>query len=38
MLGERYEEKRLEQEFELALSDEDRAGLESFIATLPRDE
>ena len=30
--------KRLEQEFELALSEEDRAGLEAFIATLPRDE
>jgi uncharacterized protein len=29
--------KRLEQEFELILSDEDRTGLESFIATLPRD-
>src|SRR5579859_6870757 len=29
--------KRLEQEFELALSDEDRAGLDAFIATLPRD-
>ena len=29
--------KRLEQEFELTLSDEDRAGLEAFIATLPRD-
>src|SRR6266481_1627443 len=30
--------KRLEQEFELTLSDEDRAGLDAFIATLPRDE
>ncbi len=29
--------KRLEQEFELTLSDEDRAGLEAFIATLPKD-
>jgi uncharacterized protein len=29
--------KRLEQEFELALSEEDRAGLDAFIATLPRD-
>jgi len=29
--------KRLEQEFELALSGEDRAGLDAFIATLPRD-
>jgi predicted RNA-binding protein YlxR (DUF448 family) len=30
--------KRLEQEFELTLSDEDRAGLDAFIATLPKDE
>ena len=30
--------KRLEQEFELTLSEEDRAGLETFMATLPRDE
>jgi predicted RNA-binding protein YlxR (DUF448 family) len=29
--------KRLEQEFELALSEEDRAGLNAFVATLPRD-
>lgn len=29
--------KRLEQEFETTLSDEDRAGLEAFIATLPAD-
>ena len=29
--------KRLEQEFELSLSDEDRTGLEAFIATLPKD-
>jgi predicted RNA-binding protein YlxR (DUF448 family) len=29
--------KRLEQEFELALSEEDRAGLDAFVATLPRD-
>ena len=29
--------KRLEQEFEQPLSDEDRAGLEAFIATLPKD-
>ncbi len=29
--------KRLEQEFEQPLSDEDRAGLEAFIATLPED-
>ena len=28
---------RLEQEFEVTLSDEDRAGLEAFIATLPQD-
>jgi predicted RNA-binding protein YlxR (DUF448 family) len=30
--------KRLEQEFELTLSEEDRAGLDAFIATLPKDE
>ncbi len=30
--------KRLEQEFELTLSEEDRAGLEAYMATLPRDE
>jgi len=29
--------KRLEQEFELTLSDEDRAGLDAFIATLPKE-
>jgi predicted RNA-binding protein YlxR (DUF448 family) len=29
--------KRLEHEFELTLSEEDRAGLDAFIATLPRD-
>lgn len=29
--------KRLEQEFEVTISDEDRAGLEAFIATLPKD-
>ena len=29
--------KRLEQEFELALPEEDRAGLDAFIATLPGD-
>ena len=30
--------KRLEQEFELtALSEEDRAGLDTFVATLPKD-
>ncbi|HLI90193.1 MAG TPA: YlxR family protein [Ktedonobacteraceae bacterium] len=29
--------KRLEQEFETTISEEDRAGLDSFIATLPRD-
>src|SRR5437660_8474581 len=28
--------KRFEQEFELTLSDEDRAGLDAFIATLPK--
>ncbi len=31
-------QKRLEKEFELTLSEEDRAGLDAFIATLPRDE
>jgi len=30
--------KRLEQEFELTISDEDRVGLDAFIATLPKDE
>ncbi len=30
--------KRLEHEFETALSDEDRAGLEAYMATLPQDE
>ena len=30
--------KRLEQEFELTLSEEDRAGLDAFVATLPKDE
>lgn len=29
---------RLEQEFEVSISPEDRAGLDSFIATLPRTE
>ena len=29
--------KRLEREFELTLSDEDRAGLDAFIATLPKE-
>lgn len=29
--------KRLEQEFELTLSPEDRAGLDAFVATLPKD-
>jgi len=29
--------KRLEQEFELAISEEDRAGLDAFVATLPKD-
>ena len=29
--------KRLEHEFELTLSDEDRADLDAFIATLPTD-
>jgi uncharacterized protein len=31
-------QKRLEQEFELSISEEDRAGLDAFIATLPMDE
>ena len=30
--------KRLEQEFELTISDEDRVDLDAFIATLPKDE
>src|SRR5712691_7701374 len=30
--------KRLEQEFELTLSEEDRAGLDAYIATLPKDD
>src|SRR5947208_10933971 len=30
--------KRLEQEFELTISEEDRIGLDAFIATLPKDE
>ncbi len=30
--------KRLEQEFALTISEEDRAGLDAFIATLPKDE
>jgi predicted RNA-binding protein YlxR (DUF448 family) len=29
---------QLEQEFEITLSEEDRAGLEAYLATLPRDE
>lgn len=29
--------KRLEQEFEIPISEEDRAGLEAYIATLPKD-
>ena len=29
--------KRLEQEFDQALSEEDRAGLDAFVATLPKD-
>jgi len=29
--------KRLEQEFETTISEEDRAGLDAFIATLPKD-
>lgn len=30
--------RRLEQEFDLAISEEDRAGLDSFIATLPTED
>jgi uncharacterized protein len=30
--------KRLEQEFEITISEEDRAGLDAFIATLPKDD
>jgi predicted RNA-binding protein YlxR (DUF448 family) len=30
--------KRLEQEFEIAIPEEDRAQLDAFIATLPREE
>jgi predicted RNA-binding protein YlxR (DUF448 family) len=30
--------KRLEQELEITISAEDRAGLDDYIATLPRDE
>ncbi len=30
--------KRLEQEFETSVSDEDRSALDAFIATLPTDE
>ena len=30
--------KRLEQEFEMTISQEDRAGLDAFIATLPKDD
>jgi len=30
-------QRRLEHEFELTISDEDRVGLDAFIATLPRD-
>ena len=29
--------KRLEQEFEVTISEEDRAGLDAFVATLPKD-
>ncbi len=29
--------KRLEQEFEITLSEEDRAGLDAYVATLPKD-
>lgn len=30
--------KRLEQEFEVTISEEDRVGLDAYIATLPKDE
>jgi hypothetical protein len=30
--------KRLEQEFEVTISEEDRAGLDAYLATLPKDE
>jgi predicted RNA-binding protein YlxR (DUF448 family) len=30
--------KRLEQEFEIALPDDDRAALDAYVATLPQDE
>src|ERR1700694_4742324 len=30
--------KRFEQEFEMTLSEEDRAGLDSYIATLPKED
>jgi predicted RNA-binding protein YlxR (DUF448 family) len=29
--------KRLEQEFDIAISEEDRVGLDAYIATLPKD-
>ncbi|MBV8821565.1 MAG: YlxR family protein [Chloroflexi bacterium] len=29
--------KRLEQEFDISISEEDRAGLNAYIATLPKD-
>jgi predicted RNA-binding protein YlxR (DUF448 family) len=35
---EAIKKKRFEQEFEMPLSEEDRAGLDAFIATLPKDE
>ncbi|MBA2677914.1 MAG: YlxR family protein [Ktedonobacteraceae bacterium] len=31
-------EKRLEQQFEIAISEEDRKGLDDYIATLPQDD
>lgn len=30
--------KRLEQEFEVSLTEEDRAGLDAYVATLPKDD
>ncbi len=36
-LEQEFEMTLSDQEFEMTLSDEDRAGLDSFITTLPRD-
>lgn len=32
-----FKRKRLEQEFEVPISDEDRAALDAFVSTLPKD-